>query len=917
MAKKGVLRITGNTSPKTGEKTIYKVTEWYPDTPLQERKESSVTWELFRKRENGQFTTTSIKKQGIGEFTFGKDAWQHTFRVEGYTHHPEGREPMSIIVQPQKNEQQAPSTEKEILSVKLTYQDGSAVTKTLSYMDRLRATAKCQGLEGEAISFSLWEDDERGDGHNKKNQFILKSPPIMVDSQGYARWNFVLLNTYIALANQREDDKKQHEYYVTAEYSGKLKASDNVNANNPDYKAPTPPPKKPAGGNPQPAPPPKPKPQPNPTTPKGSTRPNSPNNQPDKKGAITKVRLTDAKGKEFTKNPKYGETIIVHIESKNLVGKKYTLKIWEHDLIGDNDLLYSHEHTFLADKIDLKMPLTAAIQKTGEIGNDPKNPDSGEYWKGGQQEIFAEVIFTDITAKSQTINVGKLEPPKPQNNGKAASQKQNTNPTPSTGGKCPNCDKEITLDQMKKIFPDCKDETKLKAVMNAYNKYMAKFQMNTCWNKAHFFAQTRIEAGTSLYIKDEGLNYSVKRLTEGDRYKGTKWIKGDSVKKIGGYYLDGEFKSRPFSYFDTHKDEADKYGRKDLNKANDNGIQKANQEMIANLVYDDKNRPVKGKLGNTKQGDGWRFRGRGFIQITGRNNYVASSKYTEKYANVEIVSDEGANKVGTDAEVAMLACMGYWVADGRAIQTKANGEKNVNLISKLIGTDVDWKGKKKSFDDITSVLFKVNECIYGKKDDPKEGDKHHYDINIDNFSVQKITTKPDSNEYEYNVYKLGQKIKTYNIQKNNHNLLPFPETGPNWGRFGTRDRGGDNWVNEKVCAALLGFFYSLPLNGYSKTLYFNDISANDGRDIGHSGHNLAGNDVDIRYPGSTNGSQTLWKDAMKAYKNEEAFVKDLENILAVAGKWKFIKNYAYKVGIKNTTGKATNIHKDHFHIGYR
>ncbi|AZA93108.1 Predicted chitinase [Chryseobacterium nakagawai] len=413
MAKKGVLRISGNTSPKTGEKTFYKVTEWYPDTPANEKNEALVTWELFRKRPDGQFTTTSIKKK-VGEFTFGKDSWQETFRVEGYLNSPEGKEPMSIIVQPQKNEQ-PPSTEKNILEVKLTFQDGTAVNKKLSYKDRLTATAKCQGLEGEHIILTLWEDDENGDGHNNKNQSIVKSPPVLVDSQGNARWNFTLLNTYIALANQREDDKKQHEYYVTAEYNGKLKASDNATADNPEYKAPPAPSRQPNA----------PKPQPNPNSPKGSTRPNSPNNQPDKKGVITQVKLTDKNGKEFGKNPKYGETIIVHIESKNLVGKKYILKIWEHDLIGDNDLLYSHEHTFLADKINLSMPLTPAMQKTGEVGNNPKNPDSGEYWKGGQQEIFAEVIFLNLSSKSQTIDVDIIEAPKPQNNGTTPSGVQN------------------------------------------------------------------------------------------------------------------------------------------------------------------------------------------------------------------------------------------------------------------------------------------------------------------------------------------------------------------------------------------------------------------------------------------------------------------------------------------------------------
>lgn len=428
MAKKGVLRITGNTSPKTGVKTFYKVTEWYPDTPLSERKESLVTWELFRKRADGKFTTTTIKKQGINHFTFGKDAWKYTFRVEGYLHGPEGKEPMSIIVKPQKNEQQAPPKEKEILGIKLTYHDGTPVNKKLSYKDRLWATAKCQGMEGEYITFSLWEDDEIGEGHNKKNQFILKSSPVQVDSKGYARWNFALLNTYISIANKREDDKKKHEYYVIAEYKGKLKASDNASVDNPEYKAPTPPPKKPTGSNnsekPQsklkPAPP-----KPKPDSPKGSTRSNSPNNQPDKKGEITQIKLTDINGKDFTKNPKFGETIKVSIKSKNLVGKKCTLKIWEHDLIGD-DLLYSHDHTFSSDNLDVLIPLTDKMQKTGEIGNDAKNPDKGEYWQGGQQEIFAEVIILNISSKSKIIDVDIMEAPKKQDDGITATKKENT-----------------------------------------------------------------------------------------------------------------------------------------------------------------------------------------------------------------------------------------------------------------------------------------------------------------------------------------------------------------------------------------------------------------------------------------------------------------------------------------------------------
>lgn len=901
--------IIGNQNPMVGKTYTYEV----KPSGLSFGLKGEYEWYLYKKQKNGIWKdiTTQPKKGEKVTYRFGEIGLGIEFQMKVYETKkgifpglPATKELAATFIL-------IPTSDKvsKIDKVILFNRGGKDVNKA-SYRDTLIAQAHCIAMFNKEIEFHLWEDDAPGKGHDpniNKNNRHTRSYKALVNEKGIAEVPIPLMSDekilrQVANKFMMKGDKNEganHEYYVTATYSGKIQGASQVNVDvaNPDYKR-------------QPQNQPKPKPQPEQHTPKFTPAQGRGPKQPDPKGNIIEAVFIDDTGNELSKVA-IGDKVRIRIHSKNMVEKHIQYVVWEYDTASNDEVFRSGNIKITADIYDTSgFIITKAIFEKG-VDSPIGDPDSDK------QNYFIEIISKDLSAESQRFGVnseGLIEVEKV----KSAAGVQKTQAPKPEAGKCPNCEKDITLDQMKKIFPDCKDETKLKSVMEAYNKYMSKFQMNTCWNKAHFFAQTRIEAGTSLHIKDEGLNYSVKRLIEGDRYKGKNWVKGDTIKKIGGYYLDGEFKSRPFSYFDTHKEDANKYGRKDLNKANDNGIQKANQEMIANLVYDDKNRPVKAKLGNTKDGDGWRYRGRGFIQLTGRNNYTAASKHTEKYANIEIISDEGANKVGTNAEVAMLACMGYWVADERTIQKKANGEKNVNLISKLIGTDVDWNGKKKSFDEITSILFKVNECIYGKKDnDTEKGDKNQYDINVDAFEVKKITTKSDSKDYEYNIYQSGQKIKTYNIKKNSHNLLPFPETGPNWGRFGTRDKGGDNWVNEKVCAALLGFFYSLPLNKYSKALYFNDISANDGRNIGHAGHNIAGNDVDIRYPGSTNGAQTLWRDAMKTYKNEEAFIKDLENILDVAIKWKFIKNYAYKKGIKNTTGKATGVHQDHFHIGYR
>jgi len=226
MSKRGVSKISGNSSPKVGEATTYTITDWYPATPQTQRNTAGVTWELFKKRSNGSFTTTNIKKTGSGTFTFGEVAQRNTYRLEAYLYEPEGTGPTCIEINPQ------PVAIPRINKVELQYVDDSPGT-VFSYTERMRARAQCVNLAGKKLKFSLWEDDAAGDGHNANNHLI-ETKEATVDSSGVAVAEFMLTRALMQKAMQGETDSQKLEFYVTVEYfSNRKHATDNVNVNNP------------------------------------------------------------------------------------------------------------------------------------------------------------------------------------------------------------------------------------------------------------------------------------------------------------------------------------------------------------------------------------------------------------------------------------------------------------------------------------------------------------------------------------------------------------------------------------------------------------------------------------------------------------------------------------------------------------
>ncbi|WP_225879541.1 peptidoglycan DD-metalloendopeptidase family protein, partial [Capnocytophaga periodontitidis] len=267
----------------------------------------------------------------------------------------------------------------------------------------------------------------------------------------------------------------------------------------------------------------------------------------------------------------------------------------------------------------------------------------------------------------------------------------------------------------RELFPKAEEDT-LKTVAYTYTKYMKELQMDTCWNKAHFFAQVAIETGFKLHIKNgENMNYK----SEEDLYEKfpSRFFKGKWVKdKLGEKWVSDKDPKAEFRDKENHV-----FKSKELSlKASELIKSTPRDQNIANFVYADKY-----GNGNEASGDGWRFRGSGLIQLTGRGNFKMVNDKIEKLWGQSILTDSGADQVRENRELAVLTAMGYFAAKGiNRIANGASSDQQIKEVCLKVGDDVDIKinnrktknheEKKRFFKDKSSKTFKTNECLWGK-----------------------------------------------------------------------------------------------------------------------------------------------------------------------------------------------------------
>ena len=171
---------------------------------------------------------------------------------------------------------------------------------------------------------------------------------------------------------------------------------------------------------------------------------------------------------------------------------------------------------------------------------------------------------------------------------------------------------------------------------------------------------------------------------------------GDSMLESGNYTKEAALKAAYQGEYKTaRKKEVEKiFKDPKLTYVDSKGktrMTKAGQVKFFNIYYNDKYRGEKYKTGNTEEGDGFRFRGRGPIQLTGKNNY---KKYGDMIG-VDLV--QNPHLVVTDKDVALAVTKAYMKDKGLDKVTSAS--KLRNLVghtddSKLTKAKARWKRAK-------------------------------------------------------------------------------------------------------------------------------------------------------------------------------------------------------------------------------
>jgi putative chitinase len=203
----------------------------------------------------------------------------------------------------------------------------------------------------------------------------------------------------------------------------------------------------------------------------------------------------------------------------------------------------------------------------------------------------------------------------------------------------------VTFEQLNQYFADT-DEDIIESFVGPLNETFDEFDINNANRIAMFLAQVGHESA-GLRQRRENLNYSASGL------------------------------NRVFpKYFRRAGRDANEYHRQ--------------PEKIANVVY-------ANRMGNggVDSGDGWKFRGRGLIQLTGKNNYSAFAEF------MDMDLDEVVDYLETEEGAAMSA---GWFWDSRDLNTWADAGDILKCTKLINGGTIGLNDRKKHYEEALHIF---------------------------------------------------------------------------------------------------------------------------------------------------------------------------------------------------------------------
>jgi putative chitinase len=215
----------------------------------------------------------------------------------------------------------------------------------------------------------------------------------------------------------------------------------------------------------------------------------------------------------------------------------------------------------------------------------------------------------------------------------------------------------LTTDQFLTMFPHANDK---RSLVDLLAFYFPQFHIDTPLRMAHFFAQAKEEIGSAFrYSRAENLNYSVAALKNTFRV----------------------FKKTPTL--------AERYGRSERYPAD--------QVQIANFAY-------ANRLGNgdALSCDGWRYRGRGIFQLTGRSNYRDIASYINQKIGLQLPLEDDPDFLLTPIG-AILSAAAFW--EKYKMYEKADGgreRQDVDAVTNIINKHT--KSKQKRYEHFLEII---------------------------------------------------------------------------------------------------------------------------------------------------------------------------------------------------------------------